>query len=307
MNHETVLWIAFGVLVPVVLALDLGVFHRRAHHITFREALLWAAFWISLALLFNLGVYLYVGHEAGIKFLTAYLVEKTLSVDNLFVFLLIFSYFAVPADYQHKVLFWGIVGALVMRGVFIATGLVIIEKVHWVIYLFGAFLVYTGIRMASKQEMKFRPESNPVFRLFCRFVPLSNSYHDGNFLTRIDGKRVATLMLLVLVVIETTDVVFAVDSIPAVLAISRDPFIVYTSNIFAIMGLRSIYFVLAYVTRRLVYLHYGLSVILVFLGLKMLVSGFYELPGGLSLGVVGGVLIISAIISLLWPGKNTVT
>jgi tellurite resistance protein TerC len=304
MPEERVLWIVFGVLVPVVLALDLGVFHRRDREIKFKEALAWSALWISLALIFDVLIYLRLGHESAIKFITGYLVEETLSVDNLFVFLLIFSYFAVPEMYQHKVLFWGIIGALLMRGIFIAFGLAILERFEWMIYLFGAFLVYTAIRLSTQQEMKFRPESNPIFRLFRRFVPLTHEFSGGSFVTRIDGRRVAAMLLLVLVVVETTDVVFAVDSIPAVLAISHDPFIVYTSNIFGVLGLRSLYFVLARATQRLVYLRYGLSVILGFLGLKMVASSFYEMPGLISLGVVVGVLAIVTAVSLLWPGNK---
>jgi tellurite resistance protein TerC len=304
MPEEEVLWIVFGVLVPVVLALDLGVFHRRNREIRFKEALAWCTLWVSLALLFDLLIYLRLGHEQAIKFITGYLIEETLSVDNLFVFLLIFGYFSVPEIYQHKVLFWGIIGALFMRGIFIAFGLAILNSFEWVIYLFGAFLIYTAFRLALQKEMKFRPESNPIFRLFRRFVPLSDDYHEGGFFSRIDGRRAATLLLLVLVVVETTDVVFAVDSIPAVLAISTDPFIVYTSNIFAILGLRSLYFVLAHATRRLVYLQYGLSVILGFLGLKMVFSGVYEVPGLISLGVVVAVLAIVTVVSLVW-GKNS--
>ncbi len=306
MPEERVLWIVFGVLVPVVLVLDLGVFHRHSREIKFKEALTWCSLWISLALIFDVLIYLRLGHDYAIKFLTGYLIEETLSVDNLFIFLLIFGYFCVPDKYQYKVLFWGIIGALIMRGIFIAFGLAILETFEWVIYLFGAFLIYTAIRLSMQKEMKFRPESNPIFRLFCRFVPLSNDYHEGGFFTRVNGKRTATLLLLVLVVVETTDVVFAVDSIPAVLAISRDPFIVYTSNIFAILGLRSLYFVLAHATRRLVYLQYGLSVILGFLGLKMVFSRFIEVPALLSLAVVAGVLAIVTVVSLVWPGNSRI-
>ena len=304
MTELQILWTVFGVLVPVVLVLDLGVFHRRDREIRFKEATVWSILWISLALIFAGLIYWLIGRENAVRFITAYLVEKTLSVDNLFVFLLIFGYFSVPEKYQHKVLFWGIIGALIMRGAFIAFGLAILETFEWVIYLFGAFLIYTGIRLAMQREMKFRPEGNPMFRLFCRFVPLSNQYHEGGFFTRIDGRKVATLLLLVLVVVETTDVVFAVDSIPAVLAISRDPFIVYTSNIFAILGLRALYFVLAHATRRLVYLQYGLAFILGFLGLKMVFSHFIEVPALLSLAVVAGVLAIVTVASLLWPGNS---
>jgi tellurite resistance protein TerC len=305
MPEERVLWIVFGVLVPVVLVLDLGVFHRRDHVIKFKEALTWCILWVSLAVAFDVLVLLLLGHESAVKFITGYLIEETLSVDNLFVFLLIFSYFAVPDMYQHKVLFWGIIGALIMRGIFIAFGLAILDRFAWVIYLFGAFLIYTGIRLSMQKEMKFRPEGNPVFRLFRRFVPLSEEYHDGGFFAKVNGRRVATLLLLVLVVVETTDVIFAVDSIPAVLAISTDPFIVYTSNIFAILGLRSLYFVLARATQRLVYLRYGLSIILGFLGLKMVFSGVYEMPGLISLGVVVGVLAIVTVASLAWGKRSS--
>ena len=304
MPEERILWVVFAVLVPVVLVLDLGVFNRHAHEIKFKEALAWSSLWISLALIFAFLIYLRVGTDSAVTFLTGYLIEETLSVDNLFVFLLIFGFFCVPAQYQHKVLFWGIMGALVMRGIFIAFGLAILDRFEWVVYIFGAFLIYTAIRLSVKKELKFRPESSPVFKLFCRFVPLSNDYHEGGFFTRVNGKRVATLLLLVLAVVETTDVVFAVDSIPAVLAISNDPFIVYTSNIFAILGLRSLYFVLSHATRRLVYLQYGLSVILGFLGLKMVFSHFIEVSGLLSLGVVVGVLAIVTATSLLWPGNS---
>jgi tellurite resistance protein TerC len=299
MPEERVLWLIFGVLVPVVLVLDLGVFHRRDHVIKFKEALSWSVLWISLALIFALLIYFRLGRESALQFITGYLIEETLSVDNLFVFLLIFGYFCVPEVYQHKVLFWGIVGALVMRGIFIAFGLAILDRFEWVIYIFGAFLIYTGIRISLQREMKFRPESNPIFKLFRRFVPFTGDFAGGSFLTRINGRRAATMMLLTLVVVETTDVVFAVDSIPAVLAISTDPFIVYTSNIFAILGLRSLYFVLHHATRRLVYLPYGLSVILGFLGLKMVLSGIYKVPGLYSLAVVVGVLAITTVVSLL--------
>jgi len=299
MSGESILWIVFGILIPVMLALDLGVFHRRDHVIKVKEALIWSAIWISLALLFNLGIYLIVGHEKALNFLTAYLVEESLSVDNLFVFLLIFTYFCVPAAYQHRVLFWGIMGAIFMRGIFIVTGLTLLTNLHWVIYIFGAFLVYTAARLAFKKEEKIKPERNPVLRLFRRFVPMTKKYHGNRFLVKGRGRRLATPLLLVLVVIETTDIVFAVDSVPAVLAITQDPFIVYTSNIFAVMGLRSIYFALAGVIQRFYYLTYGLAAILAFLGLKMITSEFYEVPVMVSLGVVVGILIIAAVFSLI--------
>ncbi len=225
-------------------------------------------------------------------------------MDNLFVFLLIFSYFSVSPAYQHKVLFWGILGAFFMRRIFIASGLVILEKLHWVIYIFGAFLIYTGFRISFQKDIELRPEDNPVFRLVRKFVPIADNYHGDRFLVRVNGRHLATPLLLVLVVVETTDIVFAVDSIPAVMSITLDPFIVYTSNIFAILGLRSIYFALAGVSQRLCYLKYGLSVILVFLGLKMLASVIYEMPVSLSLGVVGGILLISVFASVFRPKKK---
>ena len=307
MSGETILWIVFGVLIPVMLALDLGVFHRKDHVIKVKEALFWSAIWISLAFSFALGVYLLVGSEKALNFVTAYLVEESLSVDNLFVFLLIFSYFCVPAAYQHRVLFWGIMGAIVMRAIFIVTGLTLLENLHWIIYVFGAFLVYTAARLAFKKEEEIKPEKNPILRLFRRFVPMTKRYHGNHFLIKGRGRRLATPLLLTLVVIETTDIIFAVDSVPAVLSITQDPFIVYTSNIFAVMGLRSLYFALSGVIQQFYYLSYGLAAILAFLGLKMIVPDIinainpalnFEVPVEVSLGVVVGILVISALFSL---------
>jgi len=304
MSSQLALWIIFGTLVPIMLVLDLGVFHRKAHTINIKEALIWSAVWITLALLFNIGIYFLLGPDKALKFLASYLVEKSLSVDNLFVFLMIFSYFGVPSAYQHKVLFWGILGALIMRAIFIATGLVIVERLHWAIYLFGAFLVLTGIRMSYKKDREFRPEKNPVLRIFRRFMPITDSYEGDRFWVKVGGRLFATPLLLILLVIETTDVIFAVDSIPAVLAITLDPFIVYTSNVFAILGLRALYFALAGITQRLRYLRYGLSVILVFLGLKMLFSGIYRMPISIALGIVAAVLVISAVASIMNRNKT---
>lgn len=301
MSSQVELWVVFAIFVSAMLALDLGVFHRKAHAVKIKEALLWSAAWIALALLFNLGIYLLLDTHKALSFFTGYLVEKSLSVDNLFVFLVIFSYFSVPKTYQHKVLFWGILGALIMRALFIATGLVIVERLHWVIYVFGAFLVFTGVRMWGKKETEIHPEKNPVLKLFRKFVPVTRRYHGDRFFIRKRARRWATPLFLVLLVIETTDVIFAVDSIPAVLAITLDPFIVYTSNIFAILGLRALYFALAGVTQRLSYLHYGLAAILTFLGLKMLVSGVYKIPIVLALGVVAFILAISVVVSLVRP------
>jgi tellurite resistance protein TerC len=299
MSGETILWIVFGILIPLILTLDLAVFHRKDHVIKIKEALFWSAIWISLALLFNLCVFLLLGHEKALNFLTAYLVEESLSVDNLFIFLLIFSYFSVPADYQHRVLFWGIMGAIVMRAIFIVTGLTLLAKLHWVIYVFGAFLIFTAARLVIRKEEEIKPERNPVLRLFRRLVPLAKRYHGNKFLGKARGRWLATPLLMVLVVIETTDIIFAVDSVPAVLSITQDPFIVYTSNIFAVMGLRALYFAISGVIQKFYYLNYGLAAILGFLGVKMIISNFYEMPVTASLGVVVGILVISALASLL--------
>ncbi len=287
-----------------MLALDLGVFHRKAHVIKMKEALLLSAFWIALALLFNVGVYFVAGPHKAFEFLTGYLIEKSLSVDNLFVFLLIFNYFKVPHVYQHKALFWGILGAIVLRGVFIAAGVTLIHKFHWVIYIFGVFLVYTGVKLAFEKDKEPEPEKNPVIKFFRRIMPVTDHYEEAKFVIKENGKWVATPLFLVLNVINVTDVIFAMDSIPAVLAITLDPFIVYASNIFAILGLRALYFAIAGVMRLFHHLHYGLSVILAFVGVKMLVADFYHIPIGAALGVIAGVLALSIIASLIWPRKG---
>ncbi len=301
------LWVGFNLFVLAMLAVDLGVFHRRAHEVSLREAAAWSAVWVLLALLFNGGIYHFLGAQAGLEFLTGYLLEKALSVDNLFVFVLIFAYFQVPAKYQHRVLFWGILGALLMRGAMIGAGAYLIHHFHWVIYLFGAFLVFTGLRMARQNEQTIRPESSPVLRVLSRLMPMTPLYHGPRFfvLQARSGRlqRVATPLFLVLVLVETTDLIFAVDSIPAVFAVTREPFLVYTSNIFAILGLRSLYFLLAGVIHRFHYLKLGLSVVLVWVGGKMLLSEVYEMPITLSLGVVAAVLGIAVAASLLFPKR----
>jgi tellurite resistance protein TerC len=264
-----------------------------------KEALGWTAIWITLALLFNLGIYFWRGPDPALEFLTGYLIEKALSVDNIFVFLLIFSYFDVPLLYQHKVLFYGILGALIMRAVFILMGITLIQKVHWVIYVFGGFLILTGIKIALEKEKEIRPERNPVLRIFRRFMPVSDRYENDKFFTRKEGRFLATPLFIVLLVVETTDIVFAVDSIPAILAITLDPFIVYTSNVFAILGLRALYFALAGMMRLFQYLHYGLSAILVFVGVKMLVASVWKIPVGIALGVVASILLISVGASII--------
>jgi tellurite resistance protein TerC len=304
MNHETILWIVFAILVPVVLVLDLGVFQRRAHTIKTKEALLMTAGYMTLALIFAGGVYFMLGRDKSFTFVTGYIVEQSLSMDNLFVFMLIFSTFAVPSDYQHRVLFWGILGAVFMRGAFIASGLAILERLQWVIYIFGAFLVYTGIRIAVKRDGEVNPKKNLFFRLCCRYLPMTDSYREGKFFTRENGRFLATPLILVLVVIETTDIVFAVDSIPAILSITLDPFLVYTSNIFAILGLRALFFAVSGLTKKLAYLNYGLAAILVLLGVKMLGSSWFHVPVPVSLGAVVGILMIAALASFLWPPKK---
>jgi len=290
-----------------MLALDLGVFHRKAHVIKFKEALAWSAIWIALALIFNVGIYFWRGPETALEFLTGYLIEKSLSVDNLFVFLLIFSYFGMSPLYQHKVLFWGILGALIMRAIFIATGVTLIRKFHWVIYIFGVFLILTGIRIALQKDKEIHPERNPVLRLLRRFMPITERYEDGRFLVKREGQYLATPLLIVLLVVETTDIIFAVDSIPAILAITLDPFIVYTSNVFAILGLRALYFALAGIMQLFHRLHYGLAVILVFVGIKMILADIYKIPVGVALGVVASILLISVIASIARPRKIETT
>ncbi len=293
------LWAGFIAFVLAMLALDLGVFNRKTHVISMKEAGIWTAVWIGLALLFNLGLFFWQGPEAALQFLTGYLIEKALSVDNLFVFALIFSLFAVPARYQHRLLFWGVLGALVMRGLFIGIGAALLHSFHWVIYIFGAFLIYTGIRLALHKDASIEPERNPVVRLFRRFFPLTDRYHDEHFFVRQAGRWFATPLLLVLVVIESTDLVFAVDSIPAIFAVTSDPFLVYTSNVFAILGLRSLYFLLAGALDKFHYLKTALAFILSFVGVKMLISEWIKIPIALSLGVIVMLLIAAIVASVI--------
>ena len=297
-------WSVFGVIVVALLALDLGVFHRKAHEVKMREALIWSAVWITVALLFNAGVYLTKGKELGTQFLAGYLLEKSLSVDNLFVFLLIFNYFHLPARFQHEVLFWGIIGALVFRAIFIFFGLSLLHYFTWMIYVFGAILVWTGVKLAFEKDKKVAPEKNVFVKVFCRFFPVTRDYHEGKFFVRLNGVLYATPLIVILLVVESTDIVFAVDSIPAILAISRDPFIVYTSNVFAILGLRALYFALAQLMKLFHYLHYGLSLILVLIGIKMLVSHFIHIPTVLTLGTILLVLAISIAASIICPAKK---
>jgi tellurite resistance protein TerC len=307
MAEQLLLWGAFNLFVVGMLALDLGVFHRKAHEVRIREALFWSAFWILLSLLFNLGIYFWRGSVTALEFLTGYLLEKSLSVDNIFVFVMIFTYFRVPYVHQHKVLFWGILGALIMRALFIGIGITLIQKFHWVLYIMGGFLILTGIKMATQKDEQINPERNPVLRLIRRFVRVTENYEGGRFFVRRSGQLFATPLFIVVLVVETTDVVFAVDSIPAILAITLDPFIVFTSNVFAILGLRALYFALAGVVRLFHYLPYGLSLILVFVGIKMLLVDIYKIPIGIALGIVAAVLAISVLASIVYPPKTTDT
>ena len=296
-----VLWVGFTVFVLGMLALDLGVFHRDAHQLSVREALGWTAVWISLALLFNLGVYFWFGSDRALEFLTGYVIEKALSVDNIFVFIVIFSAFSVPPKFQHRALFWGVLGALITRAIFIVLGAALLHRFHWVAYLFGAFLVFTGVKLLMQRGSETDPERNPIYRLFRRLIPSKDDYGTGRFTVVDAGTRFATPLLPVIVAIEATDIVFAVDSIPAIFAVTTDPFIVYTSNIFAMLGLRALYFALAGMMEKFHYLKVGLSLVLVGVGAKMLLAGVYKVPIPLSLAVIGTLLASSVAASLLWP------
>jgi tellurite resistance protein TerC len=297
------LWIGFNLFVLVAIALDLYVFHRRPHKIELREALLWSITWIGLSVLFGVGILRYSGHQPALEFFTGYVIEKALSVDNLFIFLIIFRTFAVELKLQHRVLAWGILGALVMRGALIAVGAELIEHYSWVLYVFGAFLLYAGARMFFTKKKNIRPEQNYVFRFAQKHLRVSREYHGQRFFARQTGRWLATPLFLALLIVEITDVTFAMDSIPAVFGITHDPFIVYTSNVFAILGLRAVYFLLAGVLDRLRYLDAGLGGVLTFVGAKMLAERWVHIPVQISLVVVGGVLLIALAASLLFPGK----
>ena len=298
--NQPLFWVLFNLFVLAMLALDLGYLQRPGHKVEFREALAWSGLWIGLACAFAVLVYFRFGHVTAMEFVTGYVIELSLSVDNLFIFLMIFRYFRVSPSHQHKVLFWGIVGALVMRAIFIVLGIGLIRRFHWITYIFGALLIYSGIRLFREDSVSIKPEDNPVLRLFRRLVPVTEHYEGDKFIVRRRGLY-ATPLLLVLIVVETTDLLFATDSIPAVLAITLKPFIVYTSNVFAILGLRSMFFVLAGVMEIFHYLHYGLAVVLIFIGAKMVASEHYQVPTSIALGVVAGVLLISVLASVLYP------
>ncbi|MDT4966790.1 MAG: tellurite resistance protein TerC [Acidobacteriota bacterium] len=325
-GHSLWLWVGFGALILTMLSLDLGLFNRRAHSVTYKESVIWSCVWVSLAMIFGGVVFWHLGKVKGTEFVAGYLIELSLSVDNLFVFLLVFSYFKVPSKFQHRVLFWGVLGALGMRIAMILLGTALIRQFGWIIYIFGAFLVFTGVKMFSQEETDIQPEDNPIVKLVTRYIPIARRYEGENFFTTVDGKRAGTLLLLVLVIVEVTDLVFAVDSIPAIFGVTTDTFIIYTSNVFAIMGLRSLYFLLAGVVEKFHYLKLGLAIVLTFIGVKMLLpllSGGLTLvleklgattlaeyarrgdhiPIGMALGIVAVVLTGSVIASLIWPYK----
>ena len=291
-------WLLFNIFVAVMLALDLGVFHRRTQSLTLRQALAWSSLWISLAATFAVVIYFSEGRQSALDFSTGYVIELSLSADNLFIFLLIFRYFRLPETEQYRVLFWGIIGAITMRAAFIFAGVGLIRRFHWIIYVFGLLLVYSGARLLFQGEVKVEPEKNPILRVFRRLLPVTDDYVDGKFFVRRE-QLYATPLLLVLLVVETTDVIFAVDSIPAVLSITTDPFIVYTSNIFAILGLRSLFFALSALMDIFEYLHYGISCVLIFVGIKMLLSRFYHIRTEISLAVIAGILLITILASVL--------
>ncbi len=314
MPSNWLFWVLFNLFVLALLALDLGVFHRQRHVVGFREAIGWTLVWISLAAGFAVLIYFF-GHtmvggrarpnsELSLEFIAGYLIEQSLSVDNLFVFLLIFRYFRVPRSLQHDVLFWGILGALVMRAIFIVAGITLLNRFHWFIYVFGAILIYSGFKLFGQKDTEIKPEGNLVLRGFRKLFPLTKDFEGSKFFVRRGLVRYATPLAVVLIVVETTDLLFATDSIPAVLAVTREPFIVYTSNVFAILGLRSLYFALAGMIEVFHFLHYGLSLILIFIGVKMLVSSYVQIPIGVALGVVAGVLLISILLSLLFPKRK---
>lgn len=297
-------WTLFGIFIFAMLALDLGVFNRKVHVIKMREALLWTSFWVALALLFCAGIYFFYGHSKAMEFSAAYLIEYSLSIDNLFVFMLIFRFFNVPVAYEHKALFWGILLALITRGVFIFAGVALINTFSWIMYIFGAFLIFTGIKMAFNKQTEVHPDRNIAIKLLRLLIPVTNHFSEAKFFVVKQGIRFATPMLAVLLALETTDILFAIDSIPAVLAISKDPFIVYTSNVFAILGLRSLFFAISGLMKLFHLLHYGLAAILSFVGVKMLIEDFFHIPVTVSLIVIASILVVSIIMSIIWPDKG---
>ena len=315
MHHTWIFWVLFNVFVLAMLLLDLGIFHRKAHEVHFKEAMGWTIIWIVLAglfalLIFGFGHYMVAKPRANsqlaLEFITGYVMEESLSVDNLFIFLLIFRYFKVPRASQHKVLFWGIIGALITRGIFIVAGVSLVNRVHWVMYVFGAWVLYSGFALLFEKQRQIEPEKNPLLKLLRKIVPITHEYEGNKFFVMRVARRCATPLLMVLLVVETTDIVFAADSIPAILSITRDSFVVYTSNVFAVLGLRSLYFALAGMMDLFHFLHYGVSAILIFTGAKMLLGGIYEMPIGLALAVILGIILVSIVASLLWPANERV-
>jgi tellurite resistance protein TerC len=303
-THTVWEWLLFVGIITFMLILDLGVFHKKSHKVSIKESLAWTGVWITLALLFNAWIYQTMGHQKGLEFLTGYVIEKSLSIDNIFVISLIFTYFRVPAQYQHRVLFWGVLGALFFRIIFIFAGVALIQKFNWMIYVFGGFLVYTGLKMLKEEEKKVEIDANPLIIFVKKFWKISPNFDGEKFRTTINGVRHFTPLFLVLVMIETTDIIFAVDSIPAILAITPDPYIVFTSNVFAILGLRSLYFALNGIMEMFEYINYALSGILVFVGVKMIIAGWYHIPTIISVSVIIGLLVISVIASIYFPKKN---
>ncbi|MBI2118035.1 MAG: TerC family protein [Elusimicrobia bacterium] len=304
MSNSILFWILFNLLVLGIMTIDLKIIHRHAHVIFMKEASLWFGFLVVLALVFDVGIYFFLGHEKALQFLTGYVIEQSLSIDNLFVFLMIFDYFSVPAIYQPRVLHWGILGALVMRFIMIFAGTALLHKFHWMIYLFGGILIFTGIKTAFSEDKKIEPEKNPLLKFFKKIMPIaSREFVDQKFFIKLNGILHATPLFVVLLLIESSDVVFAIDSIPAVLAVSRDPFIVYTSNVFAILGLRTLYFLLSGIMPLFTYLKFGISIVLFYVGVKMILVDIYKIPTGLSLGIVAGILSLSIVASYLFKGK----
>ncbi len=292
-----VVWVVFSIIITIMLVLDLGVFHKNTHEIKMKEALTWSAVWIALAMVFNIGIYFYLGSKPALEFFAGYILEKSLSVDNIFVFILIFSSMKVPKIYQHRILFWGVIGAIIMRAVFIGVGVTLMEKFHWITYVFGALLVITGIKMVIPKDESMDPNNDFTINLVKKFIPITDGYRGDRFFTKENGKLFATPLFLVLILIESSDVIFAVDSIPAILAITNDTLILFTSNIFAILGLRSLYFALGGLMDQFRYLKYALAAILTFVGIKMLIVNYYKVPIGLSLSIIGSLLVISMILS----------
>jgi tellurite resistance protein TerC len=303
-EQSLTLWVVFNIFIVSMLMIDLMVFNRKPHEISIRESLVWTGIWVVLAVIFGIGLYYFMSPEASLEYFTGYLIEKSLSIDNVFVFLLVFTYFGVEPKYQHRVLFWGIFGALVFRLIFILIGVALIERFHWVIYIFGAFLIFTGIKLGLEKDKEIRPEKNPVLKLVRRFVPITKNFHGEKFFIKRGKRYIATPMFVVLVVIETTDIVFALDSIPAIMAITRDTFIIYSANAFAILGLRALYFALSGVMRLFHYLHYGLAFILVFIGVKMMLEGVCQIPTQVTLIIIISTLTLSVLLSIFFPKEN---